>query len=252
MFKELLPDSRWRLLRALWIDRSEGSIRELARLAEVSYCSAHSELKRLEQAGLACCEAVGNASIYRANRANPVAAELETVLGASQDAARQPHHAPDDEVLLAHLKKLGAPVLADSGPGDPMPAEEAVARGLCLTHRMPALARAFPVLLARNRARLDFARLRHRATALGEKQTLGFLLDLTGLLAKDNSLRSLAQSLKDRRVRRTKDFFEGPHGKHAARLAEMRTPPIARDWKFRLDMSMESFEQLFKKFYGAP
>jgi DNA-binding transcriptional ArsR family regulator len=248
MLKALLPEGRWRLLRALWLDHAKGSIRELARLAEVSYCSAHSELKRLEKAGLACSESVGSASVYRANRDNPVATELEVILGASQDPARQ----LDDEELLAHLRKLGAPVLVDSEPSGPMPAEEAVARGLCLAHRMPALARAFPVLLARNRARLDFARLRHRATALGEKQTLGFLLDLTGLLAKDNSLRSLAQSLKDRRVSRIKDFFDGPHGQHAARLAEMRTPPIARDWKFRMDMSMESFEQLFDKFWGAP
>ena len=110
------------------------------------------------------------------------------------------------------------------------------------------LARAFPVLLARTRNRLDFEVLRQRATAIKEKQTLGFFLELTAVLTEDQDLRFVAKSLKDRRIKKTRDFFERVQGRRARRLAEQRTPEVARNWNFRIDMDLENFRQLFRKF----
>jgi len=41
-------------------------------------------------------------------------------------------------------------------------------------------------------------------------------------------------------------------GPDASRLAELRTPSIARDWNFRIDISLGSFEGLFRKFVPGP
>ena len=75
--------------------------------------------------------------------------------------------------------------------------------------------------------------------------------DLTGVLAKDKRLRSFARTLEDRRVKKVRDFFEGPHGKYARHLADQRTPQVAKDWHFRMNMDMENFRQLYSKFREA-
>ena len=152
--------------------------------------------------------------------------------------------------VMADLASLGAPVRAETAPASHVVPEETVAQGLRLTHRDPTLARVYPVLLARNRDRLNLERLKHRACALKEKQTLGFFLDLTGELARDKRFRAFAQTLRDRRVRRVRDFFEGPHGKYSQDLANRRTPQLARDWHFRMDMDMENFRNMYTKFCG--
>ncbi len=120
-----------------------------------------------------------------------------------------------------------------------------------MSHCYPTLARAYPVLLARNRSRLNLERLRQRATELNEKQTLGFFLDLTGTLANDRQLRSFAQTLKDRRVRRVRDFFNGPRGKYSRYLADQRTPRVAKEWHFRMNMDMDNFRNFYSKFCEA-
>jgi hypothetical protein len=93
--------------------------------------------------------------------------------------------------------------------------------------------------------------LRRKATALNEKRTLGFFLELTGMLANDQHLRSLAQKLKDRRFKKVRDFFVFSQGKYSGPLAEQRTPRVARDWRFRLDMDMDNFRHFYSKFCEA-
>ena len=243
----LMPAARWRLLRALWRDNARGSVRALARQTRLSYSTAYSELKRLEQASLARSRAVGNALVFEASRDHPLVGAIEALMCAPENA-----ESPETEVepnrVLANLASLGAPVHSDSDPDGDLNPEEMVAQGLRLVHGNPALARAYPVLLARNRSRLDLERLRQRATELKEKQTLGFFLDLTGTLANDRHLRAFAQTLKDRRVKKVREFFEGPHGKYSRRLADQRTPQVARDWHFRMNMDMDNFRTLYSKF----
>jgi hypothetical protein len=149
---------------------------------------------------------------------------------------------------MADLAALGAPLRAEASPGTELVLEEVVAQGLRLTHGDPTLARAYPVLLSRNRERMNLAELAYRATALKEKQSLGFFLDLTGELANDRQFRAFAQTLKDRRVKRVRDFFEGPHGKYSRELANERTPQVAKDWHFRMDMDMDNFRSFYSKF----
>jgi hypothetical protein len=94
-------------------------------------------------------------------------------------------------------------------------------------------------------------RLKQKAIALNEKHTLGFFLELTGVLANDRRLRSLAQTLKDRRITKVHDFFEARYGKYSQYLAEQRTPRVAKNWHFRLDMDMDNFRQFYSKYCEA-
>jgi hypothetical protein len=214
---------------------------------DMSYSSAHAELRRLERASLVRSQVVGNSLVFQARKDHRVAPAVEALVLASAHAQSTGERSQPRQVL-ADLASLGAPIRAEASPAADLVPEEAVARGLRLTHRYPTLARALPVLLARNRSRLNLESLRQRTTTLNEKQTLGFFLELTAMLTNDRELRAFAQTLRDRRVRRVRDFFEGPHGKYARRLANQRTPEVARAWLFRMDLDMDNFRSLYSKF----
>lgn len=233
------------------MDGATGSVHALARLNRMSYSSAYAELKRLEQASLARSNVVGNSLVFEANTGHPEASSVHALVRASADQATTPAECLQPDRVLANLASLGAPLRTETAPAVDMDPEEAVARGLCLTHRHPTLARAYPVLLARNRDRLDMERLRQRATELGEKQALGFFLELTGTLAKDRQLCSYARTLRDRRIRKTRDFFQARRGRYARFLADQRTPRLARDWCYRMDMDMDNFRRFYSKFRDA-
>jgi hypothetical protein len=249
MLSDLMPDSRWKLLKALWLDSASGSVHALAKQNQLSYSSAHAELKRLERASFARSRAVGNSLVFEANRPQRAEHAIEELVRASAETESLEGGQLPLQVM-ADLASLGAPVRAESAPASHVVPEETVAQGLRLTHRDPALARVYPVLLARNRDRLDLERLKQRASALKEQRTLGFFLELTGELARDKRLRAFAQTLRDRRVRKVRDFFEGPHGKYSQDLANRRTPQLAKDWHFRMDMDMENFRSMYSKFCG--
>lgn len=247
MLSQLLPTGRWRLLKALWLDGASGSVRALAKQNGMSYSSTHAELKRLERASLARSRVVGNSLVFEADKDHPATPAIEELVRASA-GARPAEKRSQPLRTMANLASLGAPVRAETTPATDLVPEEAVAQGLRLTHCYPTLARAYPVLLARNRKRLNLERLKQLAAELNEKQTLGFFLELTGALSNDRQLRSFAQTLKDRRVKKVRDFFDGPHGKYSRYLAEQRTPPVARDWHFRMNMDMDNFRHFYSKF----
>lgn len=251
MLSGILPTARWRLLKALWLEGASGSVHALSKQNQMSYSSAHAELKRLERASLARSKVVGNSLVFEANRAHRVAAAVDALVRASADG--QPPHEERYEPaqILANLASLGAPVRTETTPSADLAPEEAIAQGLRLTHHHPTLARAFPVLLARNRNRLNMELLRQRATALHEKQALGFFLELTGTLANDAQLRGFAQKLKDRRIKKVRDFFETQHGKYSRYLTNQRTPQVAKNWHFRMDMDLDNFRQFYAKFAAA-
>lgn len=247
MLSELMPNSRWRLLKALWLDGAVDSVHALAKQNQMSYSTAHAELKRLERASFARSTVVGNSLVFEANKLQRAADAIAALVRASADT--QPAEDLQRPLqVMADLASLGAPVRGETAPAADVDPEEAVAQGLRLTHSNPTLARVYPVLLARNRNRLKLERLRQRATAIKEKQTLGFFLDLTGDLANDRQLQTFARTLKDHRVKRMRDFFEGPHGKYSQDLANQRTPQVAKDWHFRMDMDMDNFRQTYSKF----
>jgi len=152
------------------------------------------------------------------------------------------------DLTRAWLAHLGAPLYGKSlVQGRRQPAAEVVlTRALELAHRDASVARALPVVFLRQRHNLNLGELRRLARRANQARTLGFFLDLTGRLAGDEDLRSAAKALRPKHVPLT-DFFK-TRSELERTLAEANTPEVARDWGYRLNMGMDSFESLLAKF----
>jgi hypothetical protein len=156
----------------------------------------------------------------------------------------------DPERVQAWLAHLGAPLYGSTAvKASDVPSPEWVfAEALPLARREAALARALPFALYRTRKRLDFSLLRRLARERGQGRTLGFFLDLTAELSGDRSLAREARPLvrEARRRERASQFFK-LRSTTERRLAELKTPAVARRWGFRMNMSADSFASMFRK-----
>ena len=235
------------LLRLLWAERAEGSVSELARMARVSFAAAHRELEAMRAEGLVACERVGAALVYRADRKHQQAALVRRLLKEGMTASGTPS-APRAEKVRGWLAAAGAPLLVSRPVVGRMPRlEEVLAEGLALSHHDATVARVLPVVLWRQRDRLDHVRLVHEATRRNELQALGFFLELTGRLGGDPRLSALSRRLRDRRRSRARQFFARPHGRMALAAARRKTPPVARRWGYLMNMGLDSFASAFAK-----
>jgi hypothetical protein len=254
---DLLVNSKSKLkfLRLLWVQELSGSVSELSRLAEVGFATAYDGLKALEKEGFVKSEFVGNAKVYSAN-ANFEFSELLLKLLSSkplEDSIQKSSQFLDvsDSDVELNLSHHGAPLGASGQPQKALSLEEAVAKGLELSHRNATVVRSLPVLLFKRRGELNMPMLEYLADRLDEKQTLGFFLDLSGQLGNDSRLKRLASQFRDRRFSKMHDFFLTSQGRFERQLAEMNTPPVAKKWHFRLNMEMDTFKTLFDKFCDA-
>lgn len=156
----------------------------------------------------------------------------------------------DPELVQAWLAHLGAPLYGSTAvqASDVPPPELVFAEALPLARREAALARALPSALYRARKDLDFSRLRRLARERGQGRTLGFFLDLTADLSGDRSLAREARPLvrEARRRERATQFFK-LRSATERRLAELKTPAVARRWGFRMNLSADSFASMFRK-----
>lgn len=235
------------LLRLLWADQAEGSVSELARMAGVSFAAAHRELEAMRAEGLAGCERVGAALVYRGNRKHPQAALVRRLLKEGMTVSGSPS-APRAERVRGWLATAGAPLLVSRAVVGRRPGlEEVLAEGLALSHYDATVARVLPLVLWRQRDRLDHVRLVHEATRRNELQALGFFLELTGRLGGDPRLTALSHRLRDRRRSRTRQFFAGLHGRMALAAARRKTPALARRWGYLMNMGLDSFGSAFAK-----
>ena len=156
----------------------------------------------------------------------------------------------DPERVQAWLAHLGAPLYGSTAvqASDVPPLERVLAEALPLARREAALARALPLAFYRTRKRLDFKLLRRLASERGQGRTLGFFLDLTAELSGDRALAREARPLvrEARRRERVSQFFK-LRSATERRLAELKTPAVARRWGFRMNMSADSFASMFHK-----
>ncbi len=249
MLLSYLVTSRARrdLLRLLWVDRTVGSVSDLARQARVSFAAAHHELEAMRAAGLASSERAGRTLAYRANREHPQSALVQRLLKDGTAAVRTAPPRRTDRVR-GWLTTLGAPLLVSLEVSGRMPSlEKALAEALTLSHDDATVARVLPLVFWAQRDRVDYDRLVREATRLNERQTLGFFLELTGRLARDHRLASLSRRLRDRRRSRVRPFFSRPHGRMALAAARRKTPSLARRWGYLMNMGLESFASAFAK-----
>jgi hypothetical protein len=126
--------------------------------------------------------------------------------------------------------------------------EETLVAGAKLARRDATVARVMPLCLWHERSNVDWKRLLTSVYGADDKHTLGFFLELTTELSGDERFKSCAGLLRDKRVRTVHDFFMGRKTASARELAEAKTPKVAREWGFRMNMEYESFQSTFDKF----
>ena len=110
----------------------------------------------------------------------------------------------------------------------------------------PTVLRVLPVVVLRNEGRLDWEDVRSRARRAKLKAELGMLLDLTAAVSGRASLHEQTHGLSDRR-RRVPRYLPEPASDFERRLADKRTPPAARRWGFRMNMSEASVGEFVRR-----
>jgi cell division inhibitor SulA len=188
-----------------------------------------------------------------AARTRSLSAQERRDLARRAARARWSTAAPDAATVRSWLRDLGAPLtraaVADRRAPDP---ERVVVEGLRLAHRDASVARALPVLFWANRNKLRLSDLVRRARRAKEGAALGFFLDLTSELAGSRPFAAVNGDLRQDRPASDNFFFEGAEKSLVGKeLADLNTPPIARRWRFLMNMPFDSFETLFRKTFRA-
>lgn len=243
------------LFHLLFVQGEELSGFALSELTALPYATIHAELERLKSAGLLKSQKVGRSVLYRSIMDEATVNLLARLLGStvSPSQASSPPRAITDELVRASLQGYGAPLILESLPeGAHLQLEEAVVRGALLAKTDPVVARVLPVVLSQNAKKLDSGKLLVLSRKLRAKQELGFLIALTYELSRIRKLGELARKLKDNRIKDERDFFAGQKSSaFQKQLTERNTPKLAKKWKFRMNMSLETFRSTFERFNQA-
>ncbi len=250
MFQYLVKaKARRRLLSVLWTEGRRGSASELAALAGVGFATAYRELHAMRQYQVATSEQVDGLEVFAANKEHPLADALGRLV--SETVQVGPPRDSSAETLRGQLRALGVPLSVPPLQVEDLAVAPTLAAGVKLARRDAVLARALPLAFWRQRDRLDGASLLAAARGAGEKQAVGFYLDLTSELSGDPRFRRWAGALRDRRVRASQDFFELPPTAASRRRVADPSLRSARRWHFRMNMDLASFRSHFEKFADA-
>jgi hypothetical protein len=151
------------------------------------------------------------------------------------------------EMVHAWLAHYGAALYGAELEASAVPPPETVlAEAMGLARKSATVARALPLAFWKSRQILNWDRLLAEGRRRGRARELGFFLDLTSKLSGDRAFERAARNLRVRPLRRPVQFFQ-PTTARERRLAELRTPEVARMWGFRMNMDMDSFESMFEK-----
>jgi hypothetical protein len=189
-----------------------------------------------------------------AARTRSLSAQERRELARHAALARWSAATPAAATVRSWLRDMGAPLTrAVVAPRRAPEPEQVVVQGLRLAHTDASVARALPVMLWANRDGLRLTDLVRRARRANEGATLGFFLDLTSELAGSRPFAAAHPDLRNDRPPTDTFFFEGAEKTLVGReLATLNTPPVARRWRFLMNMPLDSFETLFRKTFRAP
>jgi predicted transcriptional regulator len=217
------------------------SMRELALRCDLSPQAVRKEIEHLERLGLVTTKVRGASKLVTANWDHPANPHLLALLAFDAEPKRTVTDPEVRESLIAY----GAPLLGGH-PETHWPLEETLAHALQLARRDATVMRVLPVVLAKNRHRFDREALVGLARDHKVKAELGMLLELTGDLLGDRSLKEMADGLYDGRCRRWRAFPETKN-RFEAELAKRNTFPIAARWYLRTTMTEDSFRSILGK-----
>ena len=244
-------NSRNKLLALLWCEDVEASVHQLAELADIGYASAYNELRAMGKEGLAMSVKKGRSVIFKKNQAYPHADLLHRILDA--EGLKRSNVESGKDVTWADIKlnlvKFGAPLGVNGESNVDLTLEESINLGLNLAREDASVARVLPVVLAKNEKHINFARMIFLARKSRLEKTLGFFLELTAKLSGRARLKKESEKLYDLRYKKFEYFFLNQNmGRFTMLLTEKNTPNLARKWRFRMNMGIDSFENLFYRF----
>lgn len=242
------------LLKLLWHECVSGTCQELADLGGMALSVAQRELGLMEKAGYAVVLTDGRAHVYAWNPHSAYADAMKALMAAEfgEPTSVNEQNLDDPVSVRRALVDVGAPIRLPSSSSPTKryagPVEVLLARALRLSHTDSTVALVLPVVLWSTREHWDFDRLSHEAGRLGERESLGMFLDLTGSLAENRGLRQQGRGLSDGRRSKARPYFVGgPAGEFARRAEELNTPKVARKWNFTMNMPMDAFRSQFEK-----
>ena len=235
--------ARRRLLVLLWSEGADGSTRELASRADVAVASASVELRAMQRELLVVSRREGRTEVHSANLAHPDAKTLQALVATHVRSVHMPSDV--DGSLKQQLRSMGAPLSGVAAVAVPPSAElETLTKGVALARRDPVVARSLPLCFWRLRDSLDARALAHHAGTPEQKHGVAFFLELTSQLGNDRRLAGLAETLRDGRMTSVREFFQPP-----SRMTDKaQCFPLALKWGFEMNMDLDSFRSVFRKF----
>jgi hypothetical protein len=239
---------RGRLLRMILQNR-QGSTADFARLLKSSYGATHRELQTLLQSGIVTAERFGNLCRFSPNQEHPSFVplkELLRVVGSGHGSAAKQ---ANSRQLRSRLAALGAPLSTDATAKQPLEAEKTIALAIKSSHGDAELLRVLPHVIQTNCDNLDWETLKQEASTLGERNSLGFILELTYALYRNKQMLEMAKGLRDARYKKRR--YYQPHLTHyEAQLARKNSIHLAKKWNYWLNMGLDSFEAIKDKYHN--
>lgn len=224
----------------LLVEGVSGTVSEFAQKAEVGFASAYRELHAMGSIGVASSSHENGREVFRVNAKHPLTQAVKMLSGPLPLP-------PVDDRVWNQLFTLGAPIFGEEVPVDDR--ERALVEGVALSHQSGTIASVLSVVFYMQRDAMDPEKLVFWAKRYGEKQALGFFLDLTGELSGDARFSKWAEKLHDRRWRKKMTYlFHGDdHSELSREITERNTPLLARKWHLLANMTMDDLVRTFKK-----
>ena len=236
--------SHRRLAELLWVEDLTASIHALSKMSELPYATCHEFLHKMERMGLVQKTKEGRAVMFSSKVTNEELKPLRALLKTEKNSKNQSlSEFPEMDLHLVgefpEFKKEKA-----------QSREELLVKVVVLAKRNSSLLRTMPLLVKRLGPSLDVRRLSYWSKLYHVDRELGFLLDLTGKLSEDRRLTALAKKFFDKRWGKDSIFLEKEHGLSGfqAQLLEQNTPELAKKWFLKMNMGLDSFESMFRKF----
>lgn len=209
------------------------------------FANAYRELQRMKDFGLVALRAEHGREVYAAASDHEDAEVLRRLVATKPSSAPPADRAAS--LVRARVRTLGAPLAVSPEPVAQDDREGALVDAVRLARRDATLARVLPVAFAAQWQTLDRDRLEAAAVHAGAKHAVGFFLALTAELEGNIALRKLAEHFRDHRVTSLRLFFTLPSARGSRDLAERRTPQLARDWGYLMDLDLADFQSAFAK-----
>jgi hypothetical protein len=152
---------------------------------------------------------------------------------------------PNQQVVLESLVAYGAPLGGYAPAKKPLPFEQTLVLALTAARANSTVLRVLPAVLRNHATQVQLDALKRWAERLHQKAELGFLLDQTDKLFDVPRLRGLVKDLVHaKHPEKPVPFFDfDAASERALKLAQTRTPEVARHWGFVMNMPDSSFKR---------